>query len=311
MIVIISATPVTRWPIASHSPAKTNQITLPMNDGAPAVGRFTTVRPNGQSAKPAIRHDASANGIVMMKMHADDAGEQVRQEHPEAAQHEPDDVQHEAHETVLPWPVRRRCWSCVAVRRHRRPAGAQSRRADAVSAPVLASHEPPCTASRARAVHRAPRRWRPGRRPGSAGGALEPAALPLGQPAPDAEPLVVGEGVRRGTRPAPRSRCRSSWPRGSSRPSRGRTPPGRSARTARARAIPVRPPSDRARSAESVGMEAPPGWSRAASSPPVPRRRGGSRAGGPTHRGRGALMSIRTAVRKHELLRNSRRSTGE
>ena len=68
MIVMHSAIPVTRCPMASHSPAKMNQMTLPMKDGAPAPGLFTIVRPNGHRANPAIRNEAMPNGIVMMKM---------------------------------------------------------------------------------------------------------------------------------------------------------------------------------------------------------------------------------------------------
>ena len=56
--------------MASHSPAKMNQMTLPMNDGAPAPGLFAIVRPNGHSANPAIRNEAIPNGIVMIRMQA-------------------------------------------------------------------------------------------------------------------------------------------------------------------------------------------------------------------------------------------------
>src|SRR6478609_5004200 len=94
--------------MANHSPATMNQITLPMNDGEPASGRFTIVRPNGQRANPAIRNEAMPNGP--------------------AARH--------------PYRVM-----------GRRGAG-----------------------------------W-------SARGALEPATLALAEPAPDAEPLIMGEGI--------------------------------------------------------------------------------------------------------------------
>ena len=43
-------------------------MTLPMAEAAPASGRLTSVRPNGQSAKLAIWNDAIPNGIVMMRM---------------------------------------------------------------------------------------------------------------------------------------------------------------------------------------------------------------------------------------------------
>jgi hypothetical protein len=36
--------------MASHRPAKTNQMTLPMVEATPAVGCRSMVRPNGQSA---------------------------------------------------------------------------------------------------------------------------------------------------------------------------------------------------------------------------------------------------------------------
>ena len=56
--------------MASHRPANRNQMTLPMNDGAPASGLFTIVRPNGHNAKPAIRNEAMPNGMVMIRMQA-------------------------------------------------------------------------------------------------------------------------------------------------------------------------------------------------------------------------------------------------
>ena len=65
------------------------------------------------------------------------------------------------------------------------------------------------------------------------------AALALGESAPDAEALVVREGVLEALARAPRIRCRSSSRPASSRPSRGRTPPDRSARTARRSAMPA------------------------------------------------------------------------
>ena len=43
-IVIASATAAIRCPIASHQPARMNQITLPMAEAAPASGRLTSVR---------------------------------------------------------------------------------------------------------------------------------------------------------------------------------------------------------------------------------------------------------------------------
>ena len=70
MIVTASATADRTCAMTSHQPASTNQITLPMNDPTPADGLATMVRPNGQSAKPAIRKAAIAHGIVMIGMHS-------------------------------------------------------------------------------------------------------------------------------------------------------------------------------------------------------------------------------------------------
>lgn len=50
MIVIAMAIAVTTCPIASHRPAMTNQMTLPISEATPAVGLSTTVLPNGHSA---------------------------------------------------------------------------------------------------------------------------------------------------------------------------------------------------------------------------------------------------------------------
>jgi hypothetical protein len=41
---------------------------FPIPEARPASGRLTTVRPNGQSAKPAMRRAATPNGIVMIRM---------------------------------------------------------------------------------------------------------------------------------------------------------------------------------------------------------------------------------------------------
>ena len=65
------------------------------------------------------------------------------------------------------------------------------------------------------------------------------ATLALGEPAPDAEALVVRERVLEALRRAPRIRCRSSSRRASIRPSQGRTPRDRSARTVRRSAMPA------------------------------------------------------------------------
>ena len=68
----------------------------------------------------------------------------------------------------------------------------------------------------------------------SHGALLELAPLALAQPAPDAEPLVVGQGVLQALARGRRRTGRPSSPPASSRPSRGRTPRGRSARIGRA-----------------------------------------------------------------------------
>ena len=71
-----------------------------------------------------------------------------------------------------------------------------------------------------------------------AGGA---ATLALGQAAPDAEALVVRQRGLEALGAHRRNRSRRAWPRGSSRPSRGRTPRGPSRRTARPAARSRRP----------------------------------------------------------------------
>ena len=68
MIVTHISTPVIRCPSASHQPASTNQITLPINDPVPASARRTSVRPNGHRQNRAIRAEANPKGIVMIKM---------------------------------------------------------------------------------------------------------------------------------------------------------------------------------------------------------------------------------------------------
>ena len=68
MIVRHISTPVTTCPIASHQPARTNQMMLPISEPAPASGRFTSVRPNGQRQNSAMRADAIPNGMVMIRM---------------------------------------------------------------------------------------------------------------------------------------------------------------------------------------------------------------------------------------------------
>ena len=67
MMVMHMNTPVTRCPMASHQPARMNQITFPTSDAAPASGRRTSVRPNGHRQNKAMRADAIPNGIVMIK----------------------------------------------------------------------------------------------------------------------------------------------------------------------------------------------------------------------------------------------------
>jgi hypothetical protein len=69
MTVMHGRTPVTACPIASQSPEKMNQKTLPIPETALAPGFLSTVRPNGQSAKSPMRNDAKPNGIPMTVMH--------------------------------------------------------------------------------------------------------------------------------------------------------------------------------------------------------------------------------------------------
>ena len=91
---------------------------------------------------------------------------------------------------------------------------------------------------------RAGGRW--SSRESGAPGALRPrASSACGAPAPTARPRCRsarrGRGRTPGTRPAPRTRRRPSWPPGWSRPSQGRTPPGPSGRRASAPARRARP----------------------------------------------------------------------
>ena len=69
MTVRHSSAPVTACPMASQMPEKTNQMTFPMVDPAPAPGLSTTVRPNGHSAKRPMRNEAIPNGMPMIVMH--------------------------------------------------------------------------------------------------------------------------------------------------------------------------------------------------------------------------------------------------
>ena len=57
-----------RWPSASHQPASTNQMMLPISEPAPASGFFTSVRPNGQRQTARSAPTATPNGIVMIRM---------------------------------------------------------------------------------------------------------------------------------------------------------------------------------------------------------------------------------------------------
>ena len=49
MIVMHSATPVTRCPMASHQPNRMIQMMLPIREPIPALRRGSIVRPNGHS----------------------------------------------------------------------------------------------------------------------------------------------------------------------------------------------------------------------------------------------------------------------
>ena len=68
MIVMHIAIPVIRCPSASHQPARTIQITLPISAPVPAPGLRTIVRPNGHRQNSAIRPAATLNGIVMIRI---------------------------------------------------------------------------------------------------------------------------------------------------------------------------------------------------------------------------------------------------
>ena len=71
MMVIAWMTAVTTWPMDSHRPAMTNQMTLEMPDIPPVPLRgSTTERPNGHSANWPMRNEATPAGIVTMKMQA-------------------------------------------------------------------------------------------------------------------------------------------------------------------------------------------------------------------------------------------------
>jgi len=50
--------PVIQWPMASHRPQRTNQVTFPIADPAPTCDVLTTVLPKGHSANTAIRSAA-------------------------------------------------------------------------------------------------------------------------------------------------------------------------------------------------------------------------------------------------------------
>ena len=56
--------------MASHSPASTNQMTLPRHETAAVRSvRWTTTRPNGHRAYPASLNDWIPNGMPMIVMH--------------------------------------------------------------------------------------------------------------------------------------------------------------------------------------------------------------------------------------------------
>ena len=69
MIVTARAMAVPMCAMAIQMPASTNQMMLPIIDPTPAVGLSTYVRPNGHTAKLAMRNDATPNGNVTMRMH--------------------------------------------------------------------------------------------------------------------------------------------------------------------------------------------------------------------------------------------------
>ena len=72
-------------------------MTLPISDPAPASGRRTTVRPNGQRQNSAIRADAIPNGMVMIRTNMISADDRVAEGHHKPAEDQPDQVQQEPH----------------------------------------------------------------------------------------------------------------------------------------------------------------------------------------------------------------------
>ena len=97
MMVRQSSTPETKCAIASHQPQSTNQMMLPMPDATPASARLTTVLPNGQRAKPAIRSEAMPKRNRDDQDEADQRGDRVPDRDPQAGENEPDDVEQDTH----------------------------------------------------------------------------------------------------------------------------------------------------------------------------------------------------------------------
>jgi hypothetical protein len=85
--------PVIRCASASSHPNKTIQMTLPMIEGAPALGRRTILRPNGQSAKAAILKHANPKGDRDDQDEGQDPEERIKERQPKSSQHEPNHIQ--------------------------------------------------------------------------------------------------------------------------------------------------------------------------------------------------------------------------
>ena len=135
-------------------------------------------------------------------------------------------------------------------RRWRHVAG----RPAAVSADCAWIRRPETSCTGVRGARRAPI----SPRRSSARAAAHPAALPLGEPAPDAELLAVGERVLEAVDPAPRSSGRRPWPPGSRHPARGRRgrdrPPGSWPAPASAARRPRGAPRRRLRGCWTIGL---------------------------------------------------------
>ena len=114
MIVTHSATPVTRCSRASHQPHRTSHRTLPIVRAGSRPGLpddRAAEWPQGVHADPQ-RGDTKRNRDDQDE--ADQGGQQVAQEQPEAREHEPDDVEQEPQHREAQPPSRRTRSSTLA-----------------------------------------------------------------------------------------------------------------------------------------------------------------------------------------------------